>query len=266
MSTQIVPFEFGGNQIRPATLNGAPALVLSDIAKVLGYRDAATAGRILRDHHKGYAEVRTPGGAQQMLVVTEQGFNRLVIRSNAANAEQVQDFITDEVMPQLARTGSFKSQHALPQSFSAALRELAATVEQNEALEAKIEADAPKIAYHERFVGERSDIITVDVFAGQFGSTGPKVRELLHEKNIASRKIIGQRWSKSKQEMEPVYEWRARQGRATTEWFDLLPQNDAPRLHNGQVRQTMYVRQFHAEALAGRLGLVAAGTDLGEVA
>ena len=109
MSNQILPFEFGGEQIRPATLDGKPALVLADIARILGYRDAATAGRIVREHHKGYTEVRTPGGAQQMLVVTEQGFNRLVIRSNASNAEQVQDFITDEVMPQLSRTGSYSA-------------------------------------------------------------------------------------------------------------------------------------------------------------
>lgn len=114
MSNQIVPFEFGGDQIRSATLDGKPALVLSDIAKVLGYRDAATAGRTLRDHHKGYTEVRTPGGIQQMVVVTEQGFNRLVIRSNASNAEQVQDFITDEVMPALSRTGSYSPVIALP--------------------------------------------------------------------------------------------------------------------------------------------------------
>lgn len=114
---------------------------------------------------------------------------------------------------------------------------------------------APKAEYVDRFVGERSDIITIDVFAGQFGSTGPKVRELLWEKSLAARKVIGERWSDSKQEMEDVYEWRARQGRATTGWFELLPQHKAPRLHNGQVRQTMYVRQFHAEALAAKLGL-----------
>lgn len=115
MSTQIVPFEFGGEQIRTVTLeSGTPAIVLTDIAKVLGYQSAKDAGRLLREHHKGWAKVPTLGGAQQMLVVTEQGFNRLVIRSKASNAEQVQDFITDEVMPQLSRTGSYAPVAALP--------------------------------------------------------------------------------------------------------------------------------------------------------
>lgn len=110
MSADLIPFDFHGQAVRTTTLDGDPAVVLTDIAKVLGYRDANTAGRILRDHHKGYAEVRTPGGAQQMLVVNEQGFNRLVMRSNAANAEEVQDWITDEVLPSIRRTGSYARQ------------------------------------------------------------------------------------------------------------------------------------------------------------
>lgn len=144
MSNQIVPFEFGGEQIRPASLDGKPALVLADIARILGYRDAATAGRIVRDHHKGYTEVRTPGGTQQMLVVTEQGFNRLVIRSNAANAEQVQDFITDEVMPQLARTGSYAAPKSLEQRSLELLGELNAEVQRQaaEIIELAPKADA----------------------------------------------------------------------------------------------------------------------------
>lgn len=100
-------FNYQDTPVRTAELNGEPAIVLSDIAKVLGYRDASNASRILRDHHKGYSEVSTPSGDQRMLVVTEKGFNRLVIRSNAANAEEVQDWITDDVMPTIRKTGSF---------------------------------------------------------------------------------------------------------------------------------------------------------------
>lgn len=100
-------FRFEGAELRTASLNGEPAVVLSDLAKLLGYRSASDAGRILRDHHRGYAEVRTPGGAQTMLVVTEQGMNRLLMRSNASNAEQVQDWLSDDVMPSIRRTGAY---------------------------------------------------------------------------------------------------------------------------------------------------------------
>lgn len=108
MTQSLQLFEYSGQGVRTTTLpDGKPAIVLSDIAKILGYRDSTNASRILRDHHKGYSEVSTPGGTQKMLVVTEQGFNRLVIRSNAANAESVQDWVTDEVLPEISRTGSY---------------------------------------------------------------------------------------------------------------------------------------------------------------
>jgi|GEM_PF-2634991 len=100
-------FQYEGAELRTASLDGEPAVVLSDLAKLLGYRSASDAGRILRDHHRGYAEVRTPGGAQTMVVVTEQGMNRLLMRSNASNAEQVQDWLSDDVMPSIRRTGSY---------------------------------------------------------------------------------------------------------------------------------------------------------------
>lgn len=121
--------------------------------------------------------------------------------------------------------------------------------------EAIIEAATPALEYHEKFIAEDDDVTKIDDFARVYGSTGPKVRQLLTGKNIAFRTRVGARWSESKQMMEPQYEWRARAGRATCEWFRLCPQHDAPRLHNGQVRQTLYVKTFHMDDLAKRLGL-----------
>ena len=135
------------------------------------------------------------------------------------------------------------------------------TARQVKELEAKVAEDAPKVDYVDRFVGQTSDVVTVDVFASQFGTTGPKVRELLVERGVAVRKFMGERWSGSKQCMEKEYEWRPRQGVASADWFDLRPQHNAPRLHNGQVKQTMYVRQFHAQDLAAKLGLAVGAVE-----
>lgn len=121
--------------------------------------------------------------------------------------------------------------------------------------EARLVEQAPAVEYHEKFVAERDDIITIDNFASQWGTTGPKVRKALEELKIAVRRSVGRRWSQGKGRMVDDFEWRPRQGRATSEWFVLRPQHNAPRLHNGQVRQTLYVRQFYADALAEKLGL-----------
>lgn len=121
--------------------------------------------------------------------------------------------------------------------------------------EATLEAAAPALEYHEKFVAEDDDLTTIDDFARVYGTTGPKVRNLLVEKNVAFRRKVGARWSNSKNCMVDEYEWRARAGRASYAWFELRPQHNVHRLHNGQVRQTLYVKTYHMGDLAKRLGL-----------
>lgn len=127
--------------------------------------------------------------------------------------------------------------------------------EEKSVLAAAIESQKPIVSYHERFVAESDDMITVDNFAAQFGSSGPAVRALMKEKSVAIRRTVGRRWSQTKGQMVEEFEWRPRQNVRSSEWFELRPQHNAPRLHNGQVRQTMYVRQFYALDLAQKLGL-----------
>lgn len=143
---------------------------------------------------------------------------------------------------------------ALPSRSALAQMVLDAEKELGEA-QSTIEAQKPIVSYHDRFVAERDDIITVDNFASQYGSTGPKVRALIKEKGIAVRRAIGSRWSDTAGRMVEEFEWRPRQGVKSSEWFEIRPQHNAPRLHNGQVRQTMYVLQFRADDLAAKLGL-----------
>ncbi|MCT1450615.1 antA/AntB antirepressor family protein [Corynebacterium sp. p3-SID1194] len=121
--------------------------------------------------------------------------------------------------------------------------------------EASLEAAAPALEYHEKFVAEDDDLTTIDDFARVYGTTGPKVRALMTEKNVAFRQKVGARWSRSKGCMVDEHEWRARADRASYGWFKLGPQHNAPRLHNGQVRQTLYVKTFHMHDLAKRLGI-----------
>jgi phage antirepressor YoqD-like protein len=129
-------------------------------------------------------------------------------------------------------------------------------------VEYELEQQQPVVDYHQRFVAESQDIVTIDNFASQYGTTGPKVRALMNEKGVAVRRQVGARWSHSKQAMEDEYEWRPRQGVLSSEWFVLRPQHNAPRLHNGQVRQTLYVLQFHVQHLATKLGLTAPALDV----
>lgn len=108
MTTAVVPFAYSGQQVRVVTdEDGRLAFVVTDVAALLGYRAAPEAARMLREHQRGYAVVSTPGGPQRMITCTEAGLNRLVLRSRASNADEIQDWVTDEVLPAIRRTGSY---------------------------------------------------------------------------------------------------------------------------------------------------------------
>lgn len=267
MSTSIIPFQFNDNEVRVADVDGEPWFVASDIAKVLEYRMASDMTRRLDESDKGSAKVRTPGGHQSMSVINESGLYDAVFRSNADGAKPFRRWVTSEVLPAIRRTGQYQA--ALqPAPAEISRRELAQMVIEAEdradrealaraRVEYELERKQPVIEYHERFVAESEDIVTIDNFASQFGSTGPKVRELMRDKGVALRRVVGKHFSRSQQRMVDDYEWRPRQGALSSDWLVLRPQHNAPRLHNGQVRQTMYVRQFCVPQLAAKLGLAA---------
>lgn len=176
-----------------------------------------------------------------------------MVQGNAKGKQARQYFIECE------RRAKEPQQMSPEELMARALKQADSTIKELEAraatAEAVLESAAPALEYHEKFVAEDSDVTKIDDFARVYGTTGPKVRQLLKEKGIAFRTAAGSRWSESKRCMVDEFEWRAYASKPTFEWFDLRPQHNAPRLHNGQVRQTLYVKTFRMVDLARRLGL-----------
>lgn len=130
--------------------------------------------------------------------------------------------------------------------------------EEKKVLESALESAAPAIEYHDRYVIE-DDVMTVKAWGAQFGLTEPQARTALMDHKVIYKKFLGTRWSGKKQAREDVYEYHA-YGKYLP-LFDLRPQHNAPRHHNGQVRQTLYVRQEHALAIGRKVGLSPLGTQ-----
>lgn len=116
MSTEIQPFEFEGNKVRALSDGDEVMFVASDIAKILGYRDAANLARNLDNDERGIHEVSTPSGTQNMTVLTESGLYRAILNRETAYVknEEAQAFVkrfqrwvTHEVLPQIRRTGGY---------------------------------------------------------------------------------------------------------------------------------------------------------------
>ncbi len=129
--SEIVPFAFPdtGQPIRTVLVDGEPWLVAADVCAALGYGGGArNAISRLPARMKGVATVNTLGGPQQMATVSEPGVYRLAMRSTLPDAERFQDWIAEDVVPSLRRTGSYAvaPHFEIPQTFAEALR-LAAT-------------------------------------------------------------------------------------------------------------------------------------------
>jgi anti-repressor protein len=156
-------FDFNDQPVRTVMIDGEPGFIARDICTVLEIRNTHDAISGLDDDEKGVATTDTLGGAQQMAYVTEAGMYSLVLRSRKAEAKAFKRWITHEVLPELRKTGRYSTSPALPQSYSEALRELAASVEAREELEAKIAADAPKVLFADSVATSDTTILVGDL-------------------------------------------------------------------------------------------------------
>lgn len=87
--------------------NGESMFVAKDVAVILGYRDAANMTRRLEEDEKGTRSVSTPGGEQQMAVITEPGLYSAILGSRVPEARAFKRWVTHEVLPALRRDGGY---------------------------------------------------------------------------------------------------------------------------------------------------------------
>ena len=96
--------EFG--QIRTQIINDKIYFVANDIATILGYKRPKDA---VSQHCKGAVKHRLPtkGGNQPLNLIPESDVLRLIINSKLPAAEKFENWVFDEVLPTLLRTGSY---------------------------------------------------------------------------------------------------------------------------------------------------------------
>lgn len=116
MNNQIQPFEFEGNKVRAFGDGDEVMFVASDIAKILGYRDAEKLTRTLDDEEKGTRPIGTHGGTQTMTVISEPGLYKAILQRQIGRMEvevtrefvkRFQRWVTHEVLPSIRKTGGY---------------------------------------------------------------------------------------------------------------------------------------------------------------
>lgn len=96
--------EFG--KVTTAVIDGKEHFAATECAQALGYTEPEKA---IRTHCKGVSVLDTPtkGGIQKIKFISEGNLFRLIVRSNLPEAEKFEQWVFDEILPTIRRTGQF---------------------------------------------------------------------------------------------------------------------------------------------------------------
>lgn len=101
-------FIYEAEAVRVVMVDDKPWWVAGDIAARLGYRHTPHMLRMLGEHQKGIHKVDTPGGKQELTIISEGGLFKCILRSKRPEAEKFGDWVTDELLPTLRLTGRYE--------------------------------------------------------------------------------------------------------------------------------------------------------------
>lgn len=144
-NTQLKTFIYNNQKVRSIIdKKGNPWFIASDVAKLLGYRVARDAIRILDPDEKGEHNVLTLGGPQKSAVINESGLYSLILLSRKPEAKCFKKWITSEVIPSIRKTGSYGKNVDLsdPKQLRALLLDYSD----------KIEKDQPKVQFYDQYI------------------------------------------------------------------------------------------------------------------
>lgn len=109
MSADLIQHAFHGQAVRVLTdHHGRPLLVLADLCRVLDLGNTSmVASRIDPDALSTAEVIDSMGRKQSASVVTEAGMYEVVLLSRKPEAREFKRWLTHEVLPSIARTGSY---------------------------------------------------------------------------------------------------------------------------------------------------------------
>ena len=179
----LMNFDFNNNSVRVITTENDILFIASDVAKVLGYirpNDAVTSHckkansliNIVTVKYRDQQNQQLIGLDQKTKLIPESDVYRLVMRSKLESAEKFQDWVMEDVLPSIRKTGKYsieQSPPSLPTTYLDALKALVVSEEQKLLLENKVKDDAPKVEFAET-VYVTDDLITVSDLAKLLGT------------------------------------------------------------------------------------------------
>lgn len=163
-------------QVRVAGDKNNPLFCLKDVCDILGHTNSRKAKEVIENEFEGgvtqsYIGVVTGKKAdgtdaiQQvpMTFITEPQLYFLLMRSDLPKAKPFRQWVVNEVLPQIRKTGSY-SNIKTPSNMIEALELALAQAKEIETLNNKIESDKPKVAFADS-VASSDDTISIGQLA-----------------------------------------------------------------------------------------------------
>lgn len=107
----VTPFLFEQeHMVRALEQAGEPWFVATDVCRVLGISNNRNAFARLDEDEKGVHTMDTPGGEQQVSIISESGLYALTFTSRKEAAKRFRKWVTSEVLPSIRKTGGYGEQ------------------------------------------------------------------------------------------------------------------------------------------------------------
>ena len=182
---ELQAFNFNAMPVRVVTFDGEPWFVAVDVAAILSLGNPRSSLALLDDDEKGVHNLDTPGGRQNLSIISESGLYSLILRSRKPEARPFRKWLTGDVIPALRRTGSYTlaPQRALPQTLPEALRLAADLAEERERLTAENALLAPKAQVYDALMDADGTYAVGDA-AKLLGTGELRLFALLRERQV----------------------------------------------------------------------------------
>ncbi|GHV15634.1 hypothetical protein FACS1894179_04300 [Bacteroidia bacterium] len=139
--------------------NGEVWFILTDVCKILDLQTNKVKERL---NPKGWNTIPllTKGGTQQIIIINEPNFYRLILQSRKPIAEKFQDWIVEEVLPSIRRHGAYLT----PEKTEELITNPDLIIEIAQALKterAKIVEMQPKVEFAERIANYSDKVFDI---------------------------------------------------------------------------------------------------------
>lgn len=150
--------EFGA--VRTAIVDNEPMFCLADVCKALDISHVSDVKSRLKEDGVGTTEVIDRLGRKQSATFINEGnLYKVIFQSRKESAERFTDWVTDEVLPSIRKTGGYN----LPQTYTEALEHLLATTKENERLALENKEMKPKALFADAVSTSSTSILIGDL-------------------------------------------------------------------------------------------------------